>query len=128
MEVFLSTLLVTTEGRSSQRRLYYATDELIGRTIRREFEESTILTIAHRLRTVIDYDKVLLLDQCRIVRRPCWVIRVPGFMGFAELLGSTSFKGWLVTWIPGVSTPGVDRVVAAWFRGGVNTVLFSAQT
>ncbi|KAI0676238.1 multidrug resistance-associated ABC transporter [Trametes maxima] len=44
----------------------YATDELIGKTIRHEFAESTILTIAHRLRTVIDYDRVMLLDQGRI--------------------------------------------------------------
>ncbi|KII87771.1 hypothetical protein PLICRDRAFT_92667 [Plicaturopsis crispa FD-325 SS-3] len=45
----------------------YATDELISRTIREEFAESTILTIAHRLRTVINYDRVMLLDQGRIV-------------------------------------------------------------
>ncbi|KAI0821920.1 multidrug resistance-associated ABC transporter [Trametes gibbosa] len=44
----------------------YATDELIGKTIRHEFADSTILTIAHRLRTVIDYDRVMLLDQGRI--------------------------------------------------------------
>ncbi|TFK86901.1 ATP-binding cassette transporter [Polyporus arcularius HHB13444] len=45
----------------------YATDELIGKTIRQEFAHSTILTIAHRLRTVIDYDRVLLLEQGKIV-------------------------------------------------------------
>ncbi|KAF9788298.1 multidrug resistance-associated ABC transporter [Thelephora terrestris] len=45
----------------------YATDELIGKTIRHEFAESTILTIAHRLRTVIDYNRVMLLEDGRIV-------------------------------------------------------------
>jgi ABC-type multidrug transport system fused ATPase/permease subunit len=45
----------------------YATDELISQTIRQEFKNSTILTIAHRLRTIIDYDRVMLLDQGRIV-------------------------------------------------------------
>ncbi|KAJ7064951.1 multidrug resistance-associated ABC transporter [Mycena amicta] len=44
----------------------YGTDELIGRTIRQEFSASTILTIAHRLRTVIDYDRVMLLENGRI--------------------------------------------------------------
>ena len=32
------------------------TDELIQKTIRREFAECTIVTIAHRLNTIIDYD------------------------------------------------------------------------
>ncbi|KAK7061300.1 multidrug resistance-associated ABC transporter [Favolaschia claudopus] len=34
-------------------------DELIGKSISEEFAQSTILTIAHRIRSVIHYDKVL---------------------------------------------------------------------
>ena len=33
-------------------------DEVIQRTIRSAFTDNTILTIAHRLNTIIDYDKV----------------------------------------------------------------------
>lgn len=42
------------------------TDALIQETIRREFANSTILTIAHRLNTVIDYNRVMVLDHGEI--------------------------------------------------------------
>lgn len=41
----------------------YETDSMIQKTIREEFSSSTILTIAHRLKTIIDYDKILVLDH-----------------------------------------------------------------
>ncbi|PSR83534.1 hypothetical protein PHLCEN_2v5688 [Hermanssonia centrifuga] len=50
--------LILTSARQATASVDYATDELIGKTIRHEFAESTILTIAHRLRTIIDYDRV----------------------------------------------------------------------
>lgn len=44
----------------------YATDAKIQDTLR-ELEESTIITIAHRLQTIIDYDKVLVLDKGEVI-------------------------------------------------------------
>ncbi|CAI4914854.1 BBT_HP_G0079230.mRNA.1.CDS.1 [Saccharomyces cerevisiae] len=40
----------------------YDSDHLIQGIIRSEFNKSTILTIAHRLRSVIDYDRIIVMD------------------------------------------------------------------
>ncbi|KRF85613.1 multidrug resistance-associated protein 1 isoform X1 [Drosophila virilis] len=42
------------------------TDDLIQKTIRSEFRECTVLTIAHRLNTILDSDKVIVLDKGQI--------------------------------------------------------------
>ena len=43
------------------------TDALVQKTIRAAFADATILTIAHRLNTVVDYDRVMVLDKGEIV-------------------------------------------------------------
>ncbi|GAA5950238.1 hypothetical protein JCM10213_005210 [Rhodosporidiobolus nylandii] len=55
-----SSILILDESTAS---LDHATDERIQRTIREEMADATILCIAHRLRTIIDYTKILVLDH-----------------------------------------------------------------
>merc|ERR1739838_136570 len=43
------------------------TDRLIQETIRKEFSEQTVLTIAHRLDTIIDYDRIFVMDSGKLV-------------------------------------------------------------
>lgn len=42
--------------------MFHRTDGLIQQTIRVKFAECTILTVAHRLHTIIDSDRVLVMD------------------------------------------------------------------
>ena len=45
----------------------YHTDQIIQNVIRNELQGSTVVTIAHRLDTVLDYDKIMVMDSGRIV-------------------------------------------------------------
>lgn len=43
------------------------TDQSIQETLFRELEGKTLITIAHRLNTVLNYDKILVLDEGKVV-------------------------------------------------------------
>ena len=43
------------------------TDEVMQRLIREEFRTWTIVTVAHRLDTIMDSDRVLVLDHGKLV-------------------------------------------------------------
>ena len=64
----------------------FNTDRLIQEVIRDKFKDSTVLAIAHRLNTIMDYDKVLVLDAGRVVEfdKPEVLIKNGGI--FAELV------------------------------------------
>ncbi|KAJ3028172.1 UNVERIFIED_CONTAM: hypothetical protein HDU68_002318 [Siphonaria sp. JEL0065] len=41
----------------------YETDAMIQKALREDFKDATVLTIAHRLNTIMDYDRVMVLDK-----------------------------------------------------------------
>lgn len=51
----------------------HETEGLIQETLKTSFKGCTVLTIAHRLRTIMDHDKVILLDHGQLVE--CGYIR-----------------------------------------------------
>lgn len=80
-------VLVMDEATAS---IDYATDAKIQNTLR-ELENNTIITIAHRLHTIIDYDKVLVLDKGEVIEyaHPWELISNEGgsFRGMCETSG-----------------------------------------
>lgn len=61
-----SKILILDEATSS---VDYETDAKIQDTIIREFNQCTILCIAHRLKTILTYDRILVMDRGRIVEK-----------------------------------------------------------
>jgi ATP-binding cassette subfamily C (CFTR/MRP) protein 1 len=52
------------------------TDALIQQIIRSEFANYTVITVAHRLDTIMDYDRVVTMDQGQIKEcgDPKWIL------------------------------------------------------
>ncbi|XP_034083351.1 canalicular multispecific organic anion transporter 2 isoform X2 [Gymnodraco acuticeps] len=68
------------------------TDDLIQSTIRTQFEDCTVFTIAHRLNTIMDYTRVLVLDKGQIAEfdTPANLLSQKGiFYGMAKDAGLT---------------------------------------
>ncbi|XP_047464661.1 ATP-binding cassette sub-family C member 3 isoform X1 [Mugil cephalus] len=68
------------------------TDDLIQSTIRTQFEDCTVFTIAHRLNTIMDYTRVLVLDKGQVAEfdTPANLMSKRGiFYGMAKDAGLT---------------------------------------
>lgn len=65
------------------------TDAFIQRMLRTRFQNTTLLTVAHRLNTIMDYDTILVMDQGPAVEfgPPLQLLDQNGV--FAELVNST---------------------------------------
>jgi len=82
-----SKLLLLDEATAA---LDLATDALVQRVLRTEFADRTVVTIAHRLDTIIDSDRILVLDAGRVVEfaSPHELLNQPGSI-FGELCRQT---------------------------------------
>ncbi|ORY45756.1 P-loop containing nucleoside triphosphate hydrolase protein [Rhizoclosmatium globosum] len=69
------------------------TDSLIQATIRREFADSTVLTNAHRIQTIMDSDKIIVLNEGRVeeMQTPTELMKSPD-SAFAQLAAAAGVK------------------------------------
>ena len=45
----------------------YSTEKLIQKTILNNLKGSTLLTVAHRIKTIINYDRIFVLDKGEVI-------------------------------------------------------------
>ncbi|KAG0282034.1 hypothetical protein BGZ96_000892 [Linnemannia gamsii] len=60
-----SKIIIMDEATAS---VDHATDAKIQATIRESCHDATLLTIAHRLRTIIDFDRVVVMDHGKVIQ------------------------------------------------------------
>lgn len=66
------------------------TDALMQRLIREEFKNHTIISVAHRVETILDFDRIAVLDSGKVIEydKPSNLLSRPSV--FRELYGSRS--------------------------------------
>lgn len=101
-----SKILVLDEATSN---VDHGTDVLIQKTIRTAFKNATVLTIAHRLHTIIDSDRILLLDAGNVKEfdSPANLLDTPG-SEFCSLVQETA-RGGMVKYADMVAAAGTGR-------------------
>ena len=63
-----SKIIIMDEATSS---IDYDTEQLIQKAILTTLKDSTVMTIAHRIKTILDYDRILVFDQGKLIEQGC---------------------------------------------------------
>ena len=76
---------------------FQKTDQLIQSTLREKFSDCTVLTIAHRINTIIDSDRVMVMDSGKLIEfaHPAVLLQNPDSI-FYDLVRETGMFDVLV--------------------------------
>ena len=77
-----SKLVIMDEATAS---VDHETDAKIQKTIREELKGSTVLCIAHRLKTIIDYNRVVVLEKGKVIEFGSPKVLIQGEKGEAKM-------------------------------------------
>ena len=61
-----SKIIIMDEATSS---IDYDTEQLIQKAILNTLKDSTVITIAHRIKTILDYDRILVFEQGKLIEQ-----------------------------------------------------------
>ena len=72
-----SKIIIMDEATSS---IDYDTEQLIQKAILNTLKDSTVITIAHRIKTILNYDRILVFDQGNLIEQgsPKELIKIKG--------------------------------------------------
>ena len=72
------------------------TDSFIQKTIKEKFKDTTVITVAHRLNTIADYDQIIVMQKGRVVEMgiPYELILKQGAL--FEMIGHTGKNAALI--------------------------------
>ena len=61
-----SKIIIMDEATSS---IDYNSEQLIQKAILTTLKDSTVITIAHRIKTILEYDRILVFEQGRLIEQ-----------------------------------------------------------
>ena len=78
----------------NNRLLFQRTDQLIQQTLRQEFSECTVFTIAHRINTIIDSDRIMVIDEGKLAEfdHPAVLLKRPDSIFYDLVIETGMFE------------------------------------
>ena len=92
----------------------FETDNFIQQTIKREFSHVTVLCIAHRINTIFDYDKILVMDNGRVAEFDTVANLLANRASLFYSLANETKQTWILEKVNFNIFYGSDKTICCW--------------